>query len=384
MKAKSIKGSSPEELRSALKQSMADGYKPTLGIIFISVKQDRKVVAEILQREGIDILGATSSGEFINGYQGEGSIVILLLDLHRDAYRILFEDAENRSSVEAARMLAEKALQAFKRPAFILCSTGVSTEAEFFDGEGLVHSIEKLVGSHVNLFGGMAGDDGKFAGTYVFTHEKETDWGIAALILDEDRINLYGVAISGWKPLGTLRTVTKSEDGWLYTIDGKPALEMYLRHLGKAPVAGDGTPMIFEDIGFYYPFLALDAGDPVIRTPLMVSNEKNAIKLDFPIPEGKKLQFSMPPDFDIIEDVLDNATELKNSSQSDAEALLIFSCFGRLSALGPMISSENDGLHEIWRAPMAGFFTYGEYGKGVEGKQHFHSTTCSWVALKEK
>ena len=116
----------------------------------------------------------------------------------------------------------------------------------------------------------------------------------------------------------------------------------------------------------------------------MVNKEKNAIKLDFHIPEGKKIQFSMPPDFDIVENVLENAGEIKRSTQSGADALLIFSCAGRLSALGPMINAENDGLHEIWKAPMAGFFTYGEYGRAINGKQEFHSTTCSWVALKEK
>ncbi len=92
----------------------------------------------------------------------------------------------------------------------------------------------------------------------------------------------------------------------------------------------------------------------------------------------------MPPDFDIVEKVLDDATELKNSNGTKAEALLIFSCAVRLSALGPLANSENEGLHEIWKTPMAGFYTYGEYGKAINGKQEFHSTTCCWVALKEK
>jgi hypothetical protein len=52
--------------------------------------------------------------------------------------------------------------------------------------------------------------------------------------------------------------------------------------------------------------------------------------------------------------------------------------------LGPLIEQENEGLHKIWNAPMAGFFTYGEYGNGLDNKYKFHSTTCSWVALKEK
>jgi hypothetical protein len=33
---------------------------------------------------------------------------------------------------------------------------------------------------------------------------------------------------------------------------------------------------------------------------------------------------------------------------------------------------------------MAGFFTYGEFERAKNGNQHYHSTACCWVALKEK
>ena len=49
-----------------------------------------------------------------------------------------------------------------------------------------------------------------------------------------------------------------------------------------------------------------------------------------------------------------------------------------------MAKQENEGLQKVWNTPMAGFYTYGEYGKGLNGKHEFHSTTCSWVVLKEK
>ena len=61
MKAKSIKGKSPEEIKNELAESMADGFKPTLAIVFISIKQDRKAVCEILNTKGIDVIGATSA-----------------------------------------------------------------------------------------------------------------------------------------------------------------------------------------------------------------------------------------------------------------------------------------------------------------------------------
>ncbi len=384
MNAKSINGNSTDEIRQALFLAMQDGFKPTLAILFISIKMDRKAVCDILQKEGIDFLGATSSGEFINGFQSEGGAAVLLLNLPRESYTILFEDIGDRNVHEVSRHLAQSALQKFTKPAFILCSTGVSKQGVMFRGDVLLKSMASEVGPHVQIYGGMAGDDGTFTGSYVFTDDKETDIGVAALILDEDKITMHGMAISGWKPLGLARTVTKSENGWLYTIDDQPALEMYLRYLGKEASPGEDKYKMFEDIGVHYPFQVENAGDPVMRTPFLINREEDAIKLDFDVQVGTKLRFSTPPDFDIVENVLEKAGELKDKVQAEAEAMLIFSCAGRLSALGPLTTLENDGLSDLWAAPMAGFFTYGEYGTAKDERQEFHSTTCCWVVLKEK
>lgn len=303
-----------------------------------------KQLAKILHNEGIDILGATSCGEFINGYQDEGSTVILLLNLHPESYTILFEDIGDRNLSDVATQLAKAALQKFKRPAFILCSTGVSVKGEFLDGEILVSSIENVIGPQVNIYGGMAGDDFTMTGTYVFTYEKESDIGIAALVLDEDKISLHGMAISGWKPIGIFRTVTKSESGLIYTIDEQPAIAMYLKYLGKEPKTEDEKYKLFEDVGIHYPFqIERDKGEPVMRTPVMFDRDKNALMCDFNVPQGSKLRFSKPPDFDIVEKVLAEASEVTNISHADAEALLIFSCAGRLGTLGPLANLQNEG-----------------------------------------
>jgi hypothetical protein len=231
----------------------------------------------------------------------------------------------------------------------------------------------------------MAGDDMTITGSFVFTHDNETDSGIVALVLDEDKISLHGMAISGWKPIGISRTVTKSIGGLVYTIDNKPAMEMYLKYLGKEEMADEEKSKIFEDVGLHYPFqVERETGEPVMRTPLMYNPEEKALVCDFDVPQGARLRFSLPPDFDIVEKVLKNASELKEKNNAEAEALLIFSCAGRFSALGPLANVENEGLTEIWKAPMAGFFTYGEFGRAINGRQEFHSTTCCWVALKEK
>ncbi len=231
MKAKSLNGKSIEEIAAAVEASMADGFEPTLAIVFISIKQDRKAICEILHNEAIDIIGATSSGEFIDGHESDGETVIMLLDINRSDFSILFEDIGERSISDAAAHLAQQALQKFNRPAFILLSTGFSASRQFLQGETLVRSIEKELGPQLNMFGGMAGDDITFTGTYVFTYNQSTDYGMAALVLNEDKISLQGMAISGWKPVGVFRTATKTEGNLIYTIDNEPALEMYLRYL---------------------------------------------------------------------------------------------------------------------------------------------------------
>ncbi len=385
MKAKSIKGISSEEIKNELAQSMADGFKPTLAIVFISIKQDRKLVCEILHSEGIEILGATSCGEFINDFQNEGTIVIMLLDMPRDAFTILFGDLGDNNVGYVAEGIAKAALQKFKKPAFILCSTGLSGKGEMLDGETLIRSFEKVVGPQVNIYGGMAGDDGTFTGTFVFTYEKSTDAGIATLVVDEEKISLHGMAISGWKPLGISRTVTKSDGKLLYTIDDQSAIDMYLKYLGSKTVDGEDKYKMFEDIGMHYPFqVEREIGEPAMVSPFTIDKEKNALVCEANIPQGSKIRFSMPPDFDIVETVLETANELKASSQIDAEALLIFSCAGRFSAMGPLANEENQGLGKVWNAPMAGFYTYGEYGRAINSRQEYHSTTCCWVVLKEK
>lgn len=385
MKAKSIKGKSSEEIKTALQESMADGFKPTLAIVFISIKQDRKSVCEILRNEGIDVFGATSGGEFSNENQTEGEAVIMLLELSRSHYFISFEDASGKDLADVSKQLVRTALSRFKNPAFILCSTSLTEGGEFLNGEELVESIANEVSPDVKIYGGMAGDDMKFTGTYVFNHEKSTDSGFIALVLDEDKVSLHGMALSGWKPLGISRTVTKSKGRLIYTIDNQPAVDMYLKYLGNENFSENDKVKIFENIGSHYPFqIELNSGESKMVTPMGIDKNEIALMCETEVQEGSVFHFSVPPDFDIVETILINAENLKNEHQKDADALLIFSCIGRLTAMGPMAQEENEGLAKIWDAPMAGFYTYGEFGRSPKGKRRIHSTTCSWVALKEK
>ena len=385
MKAKSISGKSTEEISRALQKSMADDFQPTLAIVFISVKQNRIAVCEILRKENIEIIGATSCHEFIDDHQSEGEIVVMLLDIPKDHYRILFEDIGEQTLQEASTNLARSAIQQYDKPAIILFSTSINQNGVMLNGETIVQSMEQVIGSQVNIFGGMAGDDMSFVGTNIFTNQYSTDSGLAALVLNEEKIAMYGVALSGWKAIGVTKTITRSKQNLLYEIDNKPALQMYLRFLGHDFETLDDRVTFFDSIAIYYPLqIERENREPMMCSPIGYDKLENALLLETEVQEGSLFRFSTPPDFDIVETILDSAREIKQTAKTDADAVLIFSCASRLSALGPMAQQENNGLAKIWNAPMAGFYTYGEFGRAINGKHEFHSTTCSWVALKEK
>lgn len=82
MLAKSIKGKSSEEIQSALEQCIGENFKPTLAIAFISVKQDRDAICEILKNKNIDIFGATSCGGLLTVIKAKVNHVFSCLNFH--------------------------------------------------------------------------------------------------------------------------------------------------------------------------------------------------------------------------------------------------------------------------------------------------------------
>jgi hypothetical protein len=232
----------------------------------------------------------------------------MLLDLSPDSYSILFKDIGDRNLRDVATQMAEEALEKFNNPAFILCSTYLSANGKVMEGEPLVRSIEKVVGPQVNIFGGMAGDDISFTGTYVFTNDRSSDYGIAALVLNEDKLELHGMAISGWKPVGVYKTITKSKGSLVFTIDDKPALEMYLRYLGNDISSVDDQIRFFDSMGIYYPFqIEREGREPLMCNPIGYDKEKDALICESNIEQGTRFRFSTPPDFDIVDTVIKRA-----------------------------------------------------------------------------
>ena len=89
MKAKSIKGSSLQEVQSALEQCITGNYKPTLAFVFLTELGDIDAVSAMFDNAGISIFGASTSEKFTEqGVETDG-IVVLLLDIYPADFKIV-------------------------------------------------------------------------------------------------------------------------------------------------------------------------------------------------------------------------------------------------------------------------------------------------------
>ena len=379
MRAKSIKGNSSEEIKTALKESMFDGFKPTLAIVFLSVFQDRNAISEIFDKENIYVFGATSNGEFTEEGITEGAAAILLLDVDPDYFTILFSEFPEKNYREATRRIAEKALEKFSNPCFLISGSNLETDAE-----ELLHGFEEIIGQQVNVFGGMAGDDKQFTEQFVFTNNQSSNSGVVALVMDEDKLIVKGKSTCGWKPMGTVKTVTKSEGNRVYSIEGVSPLELTKKYSGLENLTQE-NPTAGLEIGVSFPFqLQREKGDPVMRPGLVINWEDGSFICSGSLPQGSKIKFSLPPDFDVIEKVIAGCKELKEKEMPEADALVLFSCAGRLISMGPMMSEEIDGVRKVWDVPMAGMFSTAELARATNGNLEMHNLTTCCVAMKER
>jgi len=379
MKAITLKGKPPSDITTQLNLVINDDFKPALAIVFLSIKQDWKAITQELDKKEIAVFGATTAGEFIDSAIEEGSITIMLLDIHPEYFKLKFFETGSHTTFENAKSLGIEGKNTFSKPAFIIVSSWLTK-----DGENIVKGITQGFGSDVTIFGGMAGDDLILEGPIVFNNNNSSDKGLLGLIIDEDKIKINGIATCGWKAVGTTKTITKSEGNIVYTIDNKPALDTIMKYLGVDFDLSSGKEMVTQ-VGAYYP-LQMERNDvaPVMRTAMFANREDRSLICAGNVPQGSKIKFSLPPDFDAIEKVIEECNQVKIEKQPEADALIMFSCISRNLSFGVLMGEELEQVQQVWNAPMVGFFTYGEFGKSKTGKHEFHNNTCCIVALKEK
>jgi hypothetical protein len=376
VKAKSISAKTATEFKQQLTHSLADGFRPTVAIVFMSVKQDLRSVIDALDEHAISIYGGSTHGEFIDENLQQGTIAVLLMDMNAANFFIQYSKLDSGKEKEIAFQLGTEAVNRFSNPAFLIVASSLQTDAE-----EILAGFEAAAGKNVNVFGAMAGDDFSLSNQFVFTNKTIDSRGIVCFVIDADKVMLKGKASTGWKALGTTRTITRCEGNEVYEIDGQPALDLFLKFSGLK----EDSPTLIEDLVTNIPLqLQRENGSPIMRPAYGTNRDTRSVTISGKFNTGARVRFSMPPDFDTVEAVIRESQKLKQMEMPEADALIMFNCAARFLTLGPMIRKEVEGIRQVWNVPMVGFFSSAELGRATDGNLEMHNLTVCYVALKER
>ncbi len=336
-------------------------------IQLFSARRSHDWIASLTQRlhsalPTATVVGASSSGEIAQGKTLQGATVLSLLcfnatELHP---RIVTSrrGAEFATGDEIATTLS--GLQNL-RGILLLAPPAALDCARLLDG------IEaRLPG--VTVFGGGAAAEDTDAPALVFGQGKILASGVIAVGLCGETLRIETDLLLGWEGLGPTMTLTDVDHNRIRTIDGRPAIDIYRRYLNIEP--GDELFLL------EFPLLLERDGHTLARNPLY-SDAQGAVTLVADVHSGECARFGYLDIDTVIETVRGSYAAIQAFRP---DALLLYSCVCRRFSLQQDVELEIAPFQRL--APVAGFFTYGEFARRGNGLQLLNSSQVV-VAMRE-
>ncbi len=378
MNHKLICATSIDSLIKEIDQSIEHSFLPTLAFIFLSIEYDLELLRKRLSRYSFIVVGSTTYGEiYANSSVGvhieNQTITCMLLELNRSAFALKIREKKELTPYDFGVKMAKWSKKRFNSPALLTITAGLCFDNERYI-EGLQHKV-----SHI--FGAVAGDDKRFEETFIFSKKKIVSFGALVLAFDTEKIEVITSRCFGWSGIGTQRVVTKSQENLVSTIDDKPAVEFYKDYLN---ISSSDMP----DMGVDYPLeVLLQNGQKVYRAALQI-NEDGSLIFTGDVPEGAKVRISAPIGMEIINYAKKSIDEsLASREDFKADFSLVFPCASHKNLLGSYAIEEIEAIyHQTQKAPLVGFYAYGEIASSMEYSRDnaFHNETFVTVQLREK
>ncbi len=254
--ARDAQAAGEEAARLALGQD-----KASLLVVFSSDAYDlEQLVRTISERSGgAPLIGCSTAGEI--GASGPEDASVVVTALGGEGFSIataLATSASGRLRLASAEVAASVS-QVAERPhkVLMLLSDGLSG-----DQQEVVRGAYSVVGAAVSLVGGCAGDDLKMKRTYQFHGTQVVTDAVVGAAIGSDSPMGIGVR-HGWRRVGEPMLVTGSADNRVFTLDDKPAIDIYLDRL-QAPAGARKDAGAFTRFAITHPLgLSRRSGEEV-------------------------------------------------------------------------------------------------------------------------
>lgn len=352
----------------------------TLVIVFGTSKKEivDKPVQELLHHfPNSKIVGASTAGEILQDELLEESTVVAVMQFENSRVEIATQSLSHVDESYSSGARMANALGSDDLKAIFILSDGL-----LVNGSKLTSGINSVLSNDIVVTGGLAGDDDRFAETWVIAEGKVTSGYVAGVGLYGDHIHVSHGSKGGWDRLGMERVVTKSKDNVLYELDGQPALNIYKNYLGDK---ADGLPAT----GLLFP-LELKADSQTteskVRTILAVDEKENSITFAGDIPQGSYVTL-MKVNYDrLVNGASDAAKEVILDTYNDETVLSIaISCVGRRLVLKQRVEEELEATLDVLpsKTKQIGFYSYGEISPLASGRCDLHNQTMTLTLIWE-
>lgn len=322
------------------------------------------------------IIGCSTSGEIYEDELFESSLSIAVIKFEKTSLKLKSLKIENSSSSNEIGSEIISSLKTNGLKSIFILSDGLA-----INGSKLTKSINaSLDDKDIIVTGGLAGDDDRFEKTWVLVDGRPCENYITAVGFYGDNISVKSSSYGGWSSFGINRVVTSSKDNILYSLDDKPALDVYKTYLGQSakdlPASGLLYPLMIKEDGYE---------EAKIRTILSVNEEDKSITFAGDITSNSTVMFMKAGFNDLIE-AAGVASRNLNYKESSNEALcILISCVGRKLVLGQKTEDEIelvlDNLGE--NVKQVGYYSYGEISPLNSGECDLHNQTMTLTLIEE-
>ncbi len=324
------------------------------------IKYIRKLLPEAL------LAGTSSASVISDGVSVEGRSLISFCQFENVEPRGLIVNSFDKSPKNIALKIQKEIISDDTKMIFLFSDGMEMKSPEILD------EISNLM-PKIPLAGGKAGSPDYLAEeTYVFLNDETTNKGILAVSLNGSYLRVSQLYRLKWKTIGRKMVVTKAQGSVVNSIDGVPVIDIYEKYMGK-----DFSDNLPESAGLEFPFIINRDGMEIARS-LVNKMPDGSFVYHGDIIEGEEVRFGYGHIPLIVDDIEDDCIK---ASEFQPQGILSFSCVARKSLLGNNIDFELDPFSKI--APMAGFFTFGEFFHQNQ-KNYLLNITMTLLLLSEE
>lgn len=286
------------------------------------------------------VTGATTTGEIDNGKTTTDSTTISLLFFEVTNIVPITLKGGFGDEINLAKQLRTE-VDKIDPKAVMLLTTPLSSD------------VNVLIQNFINepfdfeIFGGGAGDY-SMENSLLVSGNEIFESGVTAICFLGETFQIQKHSFVGWQPMSKEMTITSADGTKVFTVDNKPALDIYKKYLNIT----DDSNFFANAIGF--PMLSETKGDYLARVPVNVG-ENGSLEFITDFKEGEKFRLGFVSPEIIEQKVSDTESKL---SQFAPEAIFLFTCGCRRFALVDGVQKETLTFANI--APVSGFYTIGE------------------------